>query len=61
VSNQIPAAKHSNIETNSPAELVNPEEQQVEIKKRRIATAVAKAKAKKTAEKEAISKEDKSS
>jgi electron transport complex protein RnfC len=57
--NQAPAAKMNSTETNSPVELVSPEEQLVEKKKRRIAAAVAKAKAKKAAEKMASSKEDK--
>jgi electron transport complex protein RnfC len=57
--NQAPAAKINNTEINTPDELVKTEEQQVEMKKRRIAAAVAKAKAKKAAEKVAISKEDK--
>jgi electron transport complex protein RnfC len=57
--NQAPATKLNSTETNSPVELVSPEEQLVEKKKRRIAAAVAKAKAKKAAEKMASSKEDK--
>ncbi len=57
--NQVPAVKINNTETNSPVELVKTEEQQMDMKKHRIAAAVAKAKAKKAAEKEAISKEDK--
>ena len=55
------ATKANNTKTNSPVEQANTEDQQVEIKKRRIAAAVAKAKAKRAAEKEAISKEDKPS
>jgi electron transport complex protein RnfC len=46
---------------NSSDELAKTEAQQIDIKKRRIAAAVAKAKAKKTAEKAAISKADKPS
>lgn len=59
--NHTPVAKINNTEINSSVESVNTQEQQIDIKKRRIAAAVAKAKAKKAAEKEAISKEDKSS
>jgi electron transport complex protein RnfC len=62
-SNQAPAAtpKVNDIQTNISVEPANTKEQQIDIKKRRIAAAVAKAKAKKAAEKEANSKEDKSS
>jgi len=59
--NQVPVANVENTETDSPVEPVKTEEQQIDMKKRRIAAAVAKAKAKKAAEKVAISKEDKSS
>ncbi|WP_293758311.1 hypothetical protein [uncultured Paraglaciecola sp.] len=48
-----PAQKLNNTETDNPVDLVNIEEQQVEIKKRKIAVAVAKANAKKAAEKAA--------
>ena len=46
-----PAQNLNNTEIDSPVRLVNIEEQKVEMKKRRIAAAVAKAKAKKAAEK----------
>ncbi len=48
-----PAQKLNNTETDNPVDLVNIEEQQVEIKKRKIAVAVAKVNAKKAAEKAA--------
>jgi electron transport complex protein RnfC len=58
---QVPVAKVNSPETNSSVEkTANTEAQQIEIKKRRIAAAVAKAKAKKAAEKDALNKEDKS-
>ncbi|GAC18451.1 electron transport complex subunit RsxC [Paraglaciecola arctica] len=47
----VSAAKVDNIKTVSADELVKTEEQQIDMKKRRIAAAVAKAKAKKAAEK----------
>lgn len=59
VSNQAPDAEVIETQTNISVELDNTEDQQIDMKKRRIATAVAKAKAKKAAEKEANSKEDK--
>jgi electron transport complex protein RnfC len=59
--NQVPDQKINNTDTNNALEPADTEAQQVEMKKRRIAAAVAKAKAKKAAEKEAISKEDKPS
>jgi electron transport complex protein RnfC len=58
VPNQVPNQVNNSL-TESPVEFPKTEEQQIEIKKRRIAAAVAKAKAKKAATKEAISKEDK--
>jgi electron transport complex protein RnfC len=57
--NQELAEKMSSIATNDPAELTNTEEQDIDMKRRRITAAVAKAKAKKAAHKEAISREDK--
>jgi electron transport complex protein RnfC len=57
--NQELAEKVSSIETNNPAELIKTEEQDIDMKRRRITAAVAKAKAKKAAHKEAISREDK--
>jgi electron transport complex protein RnfC len=57
--NQVPAEKINNTETNNALEPAETEAQQIEMKKRRIAAAVTKAKAKKAAEKEALSKEDK--
>lgn len=56
--NQTPAANVNNSKTSSHVELATTEEQKMDIKKRRISAAVAKAKAKKAAEKEAIDKED---
>mgnify|MGYP003650940647 FL=1 len=47
--NQVPAAKVDNTETNSPVEQAKTEAQQIDMKKRKIAAAVAKAKAKKAA------------
>jgi electron transport complex protein RnfC len=49
--NSASVAKVDTIKTDSSVELVNTEEQQIEMKKRKIAAAVAKAKAKKAAEK----------
>jgi electron transport complex protein RnfC len=54
-------AKVDYTKTSSPVELAKIEAQQIEMKRRRIAAAVAKAKAKKAAEKETLSKEDKPS
>jgi electron transport complex protein RnfC len=51
VTEPVSAAKVDNIITGSADELVKTEEQQIDMKKRRIAAAVAKAKAKKAAEK----------
>jgi electron transport complex protein RnfC len=59
--NQVPTAKVDNTKTNSPIEQTKTEEQQIDMKKRRIAAAVAKAKAKKAAENAAISNKDKPS
>jgi len=49
--NQVTAANVDNTETNSPVEQAKTEAQQIEMKKRKIAAAVAKAKAKKATEK----------
>ena len=57
--NQTSAAKVNNTVTESPVERLKTEEQQIEMKKRRIAAAVAKAKAKKATQKAVMSKEDK--
>lgn len=48
---QVPPAKATSIETDRPVNPAKTEEQQIDMKKRRIAAAVAKAKAKKAAEK----------
>ncbi|PKH00557.1 electron transport complex subunit RsxC [Paraglaciecola sp. MB-3u-78] len=60
-SNPAPAAKVNSPQTKISVELAKTEEQQIDMKKRRIAAAVAKAKAKKAAEIAATSKEDKPS
>jgi electron transport complex protein RnfC len=60
-SNQAPAANMNDTKTNISVEPTNIEEQPIDMKKRRIAAAVAKAKAKKAAENTASSKADKSS
>jgi electron transport complex protein RnfC len=57
--NQALAENVGSIETNNPADLIKTEEQDIDMKRRRITAAVAKAKAKKAAHKEAISREDK--
>jgi electron transport complex protein RnfC len=53
------AAKVDNSTTDNSVELAKTEEQQIDMKKRRIAAAVTKAKAKKSAEKAANNKQDK--
>jgi electron transport complex protein RnfC len=60
-SNSGPAAKVNSPQTKISVELAQTEEQQIDMKKRKIAAAVAKAKAKKAAEIAAMSKEDKPS
>jgi electron transport complex protein RnfC len=55
----VSAAKVDNSTTENSVELAKTEEQQIDMKKRRIAAAVAKAKAKKSAEKAANEKQDK--
>ena len=59
--NPEPEANVNSPQTNISEELAKTEEQQSDIKRRRITVAVAKAKAKKAAQIEAISKEDKPS
>jgi Na+-translocating ferredoxin:NAD+ oxidoreductase subunit C len=61
VPNPVPAAKVNSPQTNILVEPAKTQEQQIDMKKRRIAAAVAKAKAKKSAQIEATSKEDKPS
>lgn len=58
-SNPAEVAQMKSTEAEISVELDKTEEQLIDMKKRRITAAVAKAKAKKAAEKEAISKEDK--
>jgi electron transport complex protein RnfC len=55
----VSAAKVDDSTTDNSVELAKTEEQQIDMKKRRIAAAVAKAKAKKSAEKAANEKQDK--
>ncbi|MFT6952416.1 MAG: electron transport complex protein RnfC [Paraglaciecola sp.] len=55
----VSAAKVDNSTTDNSVELAKTEEQQIDMKKRRIAAAVTKAKAKKSAEKAANTKQDK--
>ena len=61
VPNPVPAAKVNSPQTNISVEPAKTQEQQIDMKKRRIAAAVAKAKAKKSAQIEATSKKDKPS
>jgi electron transport complex protein RnfC len=58
-SSPVSAAKVDNSTTDNSVELAKTEEQQIDMKKRRIAAAVTKAKAKKSAEKAANNKQDK--
>jgi electron transport complex protein RnfC len=55
----VAAVKMNNSNTDNSVELAKTEEQQIDMKKRRIAVAVTKAKAKKSAEKTANNKQDK--